>query len=149
MESELRFLGKKTDFEFEYDSNLLDCFESNLGNEILIKLEAFEFTTLCPITSQPDYAKIYIAYVPNKLLVESKSLKLYLNGFRNRGNFHEAVVNTILKDLKEKLNPKYVEVYGEFASRGGIAIRPFANYAKEGCGYEDWISKRKLDCMKG
>ena len=149
MQEELKFLGKKTDFEFEYNKELLDCFENTLTNDILIKMEVIEFTTLCPITHQPDYAKIYVSYIPNKLMVESKSLKLYLNSFRNRGNFHEQVVDLILNDLKDKLSPKYLEVYGIFASRGGISINPFICYAEPNSIYEDWGNKRKLDYLKG
>ena len=149
MQDELKFLGKNTNYEFEYNKELLDCFDNKLTNDILVKLEAFEFTTLCPITGQPDYAKIYVSYVPNKLIVESKSLKLYLNSFRNKGNFHEQVIDVILNDLKDKLSPKYLEVYGLFASRGGISINPFVNYAEPDSIYEDWYNKRKLDYLKG
>ena len=147
MKEELKFLGKKTEYEFEYNKDLLDCFENKLVNEILVKLDVIEFTTLCPITGQPDYAKIYISYVPNKLMVESKSLKLYLNTFRNKGNFHEQVVDLILNDLKEKIQPKYIEVYGLFASRGGISINPFVCYAEPNSIYEEWAIKRKIDYL--
>ena len=88
-----------------------------------------EFTTLCPKTGQPDFAEITIRYIPGKTLVESKSLKLYLFGFRNRGDFHEDVVNTIYGDLFALLKPKYMEVCGKFAARGGITIDPFVNGA--------------------
>ena len=86
-----------------------------------------EFTTLCPKTGQPDFATLTIRYIPAKRLVESKSLKLYLFGFRNHGDFHEDVVNVIYNDLVKLLKPKYMEVYGKFAARGGISIDPYVN----------------------
>ena len=86
-----------------------------------------EFTTLCPKTGQPDFATLTIRYIPAQKLVESKSLKLYLFGFRNHGDFHEDVINVIYDDLARLLKPKYLEVYGKFAARGGISIDPFVN----------------------
>lgn len=88
-----------------------------------------EFTTLCPKTGQPDFAELTIRYIPGERLVESKSLKLYLFGFRNRGDFHEDVVNIIHDDIVALLRPKYIEVYGKFAARGGITIDPYVNSA--------------------
>ena len=95
-----------------------------------------EFTALCPITGQPDYATIYISYVPDERMVESKSLKLYLVSFRSHGDFHEDVVNVIMKDLVKLMNPKYIEVWGKFLPRGGISIDPWANYGRPGTKYE-------------
>jgi 7-cyano-7-deazaguanine reductase len=85
-----------------------------------IAMEAPEFTCLCPLTGQPDFATIRIRYVPAKLCVELKSLKLYLWSFRDEGTFHEAVTNRICDDLVRVLAPRYVEVVGDFAVRGGI-----------------------------
>ena len=95
-----------------------------------------EFTTVCPITGQPDFAEIRISYIPDQRMVESKSLKLYLTSFRNHGGFHEDTVNTILKDLKALMDPKYIEVTGLFTPRGGISIYPYANYGRPGTRYE-------------
>ena len=143
---DLSKLGKKIEnYKFTYNKEGLEAFENKLGNDIFVKLDAFEFTTLCPITGQPDFADIIINYVPDKYLVESKSLKMYLFGFRNEGNFHEAVVSKIMQDLIDLLDPNYIEVIGKFSARGGIAILPFVNYAKKGTKYEDWLDKRKLD----
>lgn len=86
-----------------------------------------EFTSLCPKTHQPDFAKITINYIADKKMVESKSMKLYLFSFRNHGDFHEDCIQKICNDLKKLLNPKYLEVIGEFTPRGGIAIYPFAS----------------------
>ena len=85
-----------------------------------VKIRFPEFTCLCPITSQPDFAEIAINYVPNELLVELKALKFYLNSFRDKGIFHEEAVNKILNDFVEKIHPKKVEVTGNFNVRGGL-----------------------------
>jgi 7-cyano-7-deazaguanine reductase len=85
-----------------------------------IRFECPEFTCVCPMTGQPDFATIRIAYVPDKLCVELKSLKLYLWSFRDEGAFHEAVTNRILDDLLSALEPRRCEVTGDFLVRGGI-----------------------------
>jgi 7-cyano-7-deazaguanine reductase len=79
-----------------------------------------EFTCVCPMTGQPDFATLRIRYFPAKLCVELKSLKLYLWSFRNEGHFHEAVTNRICDDLAKLLAPRFIEVVGDFAVRGGI-----------------------------
>ena len=101
-----------------------------------------EFTSLCPITGQPDFAEIKIAYIPAERMVESKSLKLYLFSFRNHGDFHEDCVNIILKDLVALMQPKYIEVVGLFTPRGGISIYPYANYGRPGTKYEQMAQRR-------
>lgn len=85
-----------------------------------IRFECPEFTCVCPKTGQPDFATIRISYVPDKLCVELKSLKLYLWSFRNEGAFHEAVTNQILDDLTEAVKPRSMEIEGDFYVRGGI-----------------------------
>lgn len=92
--------------------------------DYLVNLDCHEFTCLCPKTGQPDFAKIYISYIPGKYLVESKALKLYLFSYRNHGIFHEFVINKIADDLNKVINPKYIKVVGDFMPRGGIAIKP-------------------------
>lgn len=82
------------------------------GRDYFVKFNCPEFTSLCPMTGQPDFANITISYVPDGRLVESKSLKLYLFSFRNHGDFHEDCVNVILEDLVRLLSPKYIEVWG-------------------------------------
>jgi 7-cyano-7-deazaguanine reductase len=96
-----------------------------------VTLECPEFTCLCPITGQPDFANITIRYIPDQKIVESKSLKLYLWSYRNEGAFHEHVTNVILDDLVKVLDPHFCEVIGDFAVRGGIAIKVEARYEKE------------------
>ncbi|MGN1227299.1 MAG: preQ(1) synthase [Christensenellales bacterium] len=137
-----------TTYDFNYKNEYLERFENKfMQNDYMVSLDAYEFTCVCPKTGQPDFAKIYINYVPDEYLVESKSLKLYLFSFRNSGTFHEDGINTIMNDLVEKLNPKYLEVLGIFAPRGGIAIYPFASYAKKGGGYEEMKKQRQFDVV--
>lgn len=99
----------------------------------------------CPLTHQPDLATIHISYIPNKWMVESKSIKLYLFSYANHGAFHERCVHTIMEDLVKLLNPKYLEVYGDFNSRGGVCILPFAQHSTD--EYEDFKKARKLQMM--
>ena len=98
------------------------------GRDYVITLDCPEFTSLCPITSQPDFGELTIEYVADKLCVESKSLKLYLFAYRNHGAFHEAVVNLILDDFVKACKPRRATVYGDFRPRGGIAIRVRASH---------------------
>jgi 7-cyano-7-deazaguanine reductase len=96
-----------------------------------VTLQTEEFTCVCPMTGQPDYAKITIQYIPDKKIVESKSLKLYLWSFRNEGVFHEHLTNMILDDLVAALKPRWCKVSAEFAVRGGIGIAVDAEYASK------------------
>ena len=96
-----------------------------------VTLQTEEFTCVCPMTGQPDYAKMKIQYVPDKKIVESKSLKLYLWSFRNEGVFHEHLTNMILDDLVAALNPRWCKVSAEFAVRGGIGITVDAEYTSK------------------
>ncbi len=89
-----------------------------------------EFTCLCPITGQPDFATIRIRYVPDQHLVELKSLKLYIWSYRDEGAFHEDVTNRILNDLVAAIRPRWAEVTGDFSVRGGIKTDVRAAYGK-------------------
>ena len=114
-----------------YAPEVLEAFENKNPQHIAwTTFVCAEFTSLCPKTSQPDYAKIFINYIADKKMVESKSLKLYLFSFRNHGDFHEDCIQKICNDLVKLMNPKYIEVIGEFTPRGGIAIFPFASHAQ-------------------
>lgn len=143
---ELTLLGNNgTVYSQDYDPDVLETFENkHPDHDYMVTFRCPEFTTLCPITGQPDFATLYINYVPNVRMVESKSLKLYLFSFRNHGDFHEDVTNIIRDDLVELMDPKYLEVRGMFYPRGGISIYPFANYAKPGSGYEQIASQRMI-----
>jgi 7-cyano-7-deazaguanine reductase len=125
----LTLLGKNSIYVDKYAPQLLESFSNkHPEHDYLVKLICSEFTSLCPITGQPDFATIHIKYIPCERLVESKSLKLYLHSFRNHGSFHEDCVNIIMKDLLKLLEPKFIEVKGEFTPRGGIAIHPIATF---------------------
>ena len=135
--SDLKSLGKASEYHFSYSPELLETFDNrHPGNDYWVKFNCPEFTSLCPITGQPDFAAIYISYIPDIKMVESKSLKLYLFSFRNHGGFHEDCVNIIMKDLITLMEPRYIEVWGKFTPRGGISIDPYCNYGKPGSKFE-------------
>ncbi|MFT8312494.1 MAG: preQ(1) synthase [Sporolactobacillus sp.] len=146
----LTLLGNKgTTYTFDYDPNLLETFQNqHPERDYFVKFNFPEFTSLCPITHQPDFATLHISYVPAERMVESKSLKLYLFSFRNHGDFHEDCVNNIANDLIQLMDPKYLEVWGKFLPRGGISIDPYVNYGKKGTRWEqvafDRLSKHDL-----
>lgn len=95
-----------------------------------IHMECPEFTCLCPKTGQPDFAVIEITYIPDRLCIELKSLKLYLWSFRQEGAFHEKVINDILNDLVKACKPRFMRVVGDFNVRGGIHTSISAEYSK-------------------
>ena len=141
----LKSLGKKTVYRDDYAPEVLETFENrHKDNDYWVRFNCPEFTSLCPITGQPDFAEIRISYIPGDRMVESKSLKLYLFSFRNHGDFHEDCVNTIMKDLVRLMEPKYIEVTGYFTPRGGISIWPYANYGRPGTRYEE-LALRRMD----
>ncbi len=121
-----------TVYSDNYAPGVLETFDNkHEENEYVVRFDCPEFTTLCPKTGQPDFGHIYINYIPRKKMVESKSLKLYLFSFRNHGDFHEDCVNIIMKDLRNLMDPRYIEVEGRFMPRGGISIHPFANWGDD------------------
>ena len=133
----LKVLGAETNYVQTYAPEVLETFENrHQENDYWVRFNCPEFTTLCPITGQPDFGEIRISYIPDRRMVESKSLKLYLFSFRSHGGFHEDCVNMIMKDLIKLMDPKYIEVTGFFVPRGGISIYPYANYGRPGTKYE-------------
>lgn len=128
----LKSLGSgATDYPTKYAPEVLESFDNKFpGVDYVVELDCTEFTALCPKTQQPDFATILIRYVPDKKLVESKSLKLYLFSFRNHGSFHENCVNQIAQDLFKLMEPKWIEVKGNFYPRGGISINPLVRLEK-------------------
>jgi 7-cyano-7-deazaguanine reductase len=118
-----------TRFPSSPDRARLEAFRNtHPGRNYWIEFDCPEFTALCPITGQPDFGHITIRYVPDKLCLESKSLKLYLFSFRNHGTFHEQAVNRILDDILKAIKPRNAFVQGKFNPRGGIAITVEAAY---------------------
>ena len=139
-------LGNKTQYSMDYAPEVLETFENkHPENDYWVQFNCPEFTSLCPITGQPDFAEIKIMYLPDKKMVESKSLKLYLFSFRNHGDFHEDCINIIMKDLIKLMQPKYIEVIGIFTPRGGISIYPYANYGMPNSPYENLAKKRLME----
>ena len=139
----LQSLGRKTEYKSDYAPEVLETFQNkHPENDYWVQFNCPEFTSLCPITGQPDFAEIKILYIPDKRMVESKSLKLYLFSFRNHGDFHEDCVNIILDDLVKLMDPRYIEVLGLFVPRGGISIHPYANYGRPGTQYETLAEHR-------
>ena len=142
----LKALGRETGYLNTYSPEVLETFENkHQDNDYWVQFNCPEFTSLCPITGQPDFAEIKIMYIPAKRMVESKSLKLYLFSFRNNGDFHEDCVNIIMKDLVKLMEPKYIEVVGLFTPRGGISIYPYANYGMPGTKFEQMAEQRLLN----
>lgn len=140
----------KTQYPQTYSPEVLEAFDNkNPGKVAWTTFICTEFTSLCPKTHQPDFAKIFINYIADKKMVESKSLKLYLFSFRNHGDFHEDCVQTICDDLVKLMKPKYIEVVGEFTPRGGIAIYPFASFAGKDKFFQDLYKKRLSEYAPG
>lgn len=145
--NDITLLGNQNvKYEFGYNPEILEVFDNkHPGNDYFVKFNCPEFTSLCPITGQPDFATIYISYIPGEKMVESKSLKLYLFSFRNHGDFHEDCMNVIMKDLIKLMDPKYIEVWGKFTPRGGISIDPYCNYGRPNTKYEEMASYRMMN----
>ena len=142
-EENLHSLGRYSKIPETYAPEVLEAFENqHPERDYWVQFNCPEFTALCPITGQPDFAEIKIMYIPDKKMVESKSLKLYLFSFRNHGDFHEDVINIILNDLVKLMNPRYIEVVGLFVPRGGISIHPYVNYGRKGTKYEAMAEER-------
>ena len=142
--------NQNTKYKYDYDPSVLEKFkkkfEDAVEDEQVVSLDCFEFVSRCPKTGQPDLATIHISYIPNEYMVESKSLKLYLFSFQQHGDFHESCVHMIMQDLVDLLNPKYLEVYGDFNSRGGVSILPFSIYADE--NHQEIKKSRQLAVMQ-
>jgi 7-cyano-7-deazaguanine reductase len=134
----------------QYAPEVLEAFDNkNPGKVAWTSFICTEFTSLCPKTGQPDFAKVFINYIADKKMVESKSLKLYLFSFRNHGDFHEDCIQKICDDLVALMKPEYIEVVGEFTPRGGIAIYPYASYASSKKIFQDLRQERLLNYAPG
>lgn len=132
-----------TEYSETYNPKLLEAFDNKNPKSIAwTTFICTEFTSLCPKTNQPDFAKVFINYIAADKMVESKSLKLYLHSFRNHGDFHEDCIQTICNDLVKLMKPKYIEVIGEFTPRGGIAIFPYASYAAPAKEFQEIYKER-------
>jgi 7-cyano-7-deazaguanine reductase len=135
--------SERTVYADRYDPSVLETFANkHPARDYWVTFTCPEFTSLCPMTGQPDFATLTVQYIPGARMVESKSLKLYLFSFRNHGDFHEDCVNVVLDDLVALMGPKYIEVLGRFHARGGIAIDPYVNYGQPGTAYADLAAER-------
>lgn len=142
-------LGKETKYNFDLaDKKILEKVANpHKDVDYAIRFSCPEFTSLCPITSQPDFAHIVIDYVPDQSILESKSLKLYLFSFRNHGAFHEDCTVKIAKDIIATIKPKWLRIGGYWYPRGGIPIDIFFQYGKKP---EDvWVDDQKIAGYKG
>jgi 7-cyano-7-deazaguanine reductase len=140
----------KTNYPTTYSPEVLEKFPNkHPDNDAWTTFVCTEFTSLCPMTGQPDFAKVFINYIADKEMVESKSLKIYLFSFRNHGDFHEDCVSKICKDLFKLMKPKYIEVMGDFTPRGGIAIFPYASLSNGSKQYEELKKTRMANYAPG
>ena len=128
----LTLLGRsETQLPARVSHSTLETFENRYPQrDYIIEFDADDFTSLCPITGQPDFATLHIEYVADRRCIETKSLKFYLASFRNCAAFNEEVANRILDDLVKACNPRLMRVFGQFASRGGIRVSVRAEYEK-------------------
>jgi len=141
-------LGSHTETPASPDEATLECVPNpHPGTQYLARFAAPEFTSLCPVTGQPDFAHLVIDYIPDQLLVESKSLKLYLSSFRNHGAFHEGCTIEIAKRLEHALSPIWLRIGGYWYPRGGIPIDVFyqTGEAPEGV----WIPEQGVAPYRG
>ncbi|HRO68502.1 MAG TPA: preQ(1) synthase [Pseudobdellovibrionaceae bacterium] len=142
--------GNKTNYPETYDPGVLEAFDNkNPGKIAWTTFVCTEFTSLCPKTAQPDFAKVFINYIADQKMVESKSLKLYLFSFRNHGDFHEDCIQTICDDLVKLMKPKFIEVIGEFTPRGGIAIFPYASASNSEKEFKELLAARRREYAPG
>lgn len=140
----------QTQYPESYAPEVLEVFPNkNPKSEAWTSFICTEFTSICPKTGQPDFARIYINYIADKVMVESKSLKIYLFSFRNHGDFHEDCIQKICDDLYNVMGPKYVEVVGEFTPRGGITIYPYCSKASSAAKYKRLKEQRFFNYAPG
>ena len=145
---DLKQLGGKADYSLSPEQAVLECVANpHTGEDYLVRFVAPEFTSLCPITGQPDFAHLVIDYVPGKKLLESKSLKLYLGSFRNHGAFHEACTVSIALRLKAAAAPQWLRIGGYWYPRGGIPIDVFYQTGEAPQGL--WIAEQGVAPYRG
>jgi len=141
-------LGSESSYPASPEEALIETVENpHIGEDYLVRFVAPEFTSICPITGQPDFAHLVLDYVPNKKLVESKSLKLYLSSFRNHGAFHEACTISIAKRLNQELEPTWLRIGGYWYPRGGIPIDIFYQTAEPPKGV--WVPEQGVQPYRG
>ena len=140
-------LGADAGIATSPDKAVLERVESPTSEPYLIRLTCPEFTSICPVTGQPDFAHLVIDYCPNKWIVESKSFKLYLSSFRNHGDFHEACTTGIGQRLVKELEPRWLRIGGYWYPRGGIPIDIFYQTGK--CPDNLWVPDQGVPNYRG
>ncbi len=145
----LKYLGKKTSYKLENPNiKLLEAAENpHKDVDYVVRFTCPEFTSICPVTGQPDFAHLMIDYVPDKSIVESKSLKLYLFSYRNHGAFHEDCTVQIVKDIISCIKPKWIRIGGYWYPRGGIPIDVFYQSGELPKGV--WLEKQDVPSYRG
>ena len=148
MTKNLQQLGKKVIHgDNPNKANLEKVVNPHKKENYVIRFSIPEFTSLCPVTGQPDFAKIFIDYLPNNWILESKSLKLYIQSYRNIGIFHEEVTIKIGKKIVKSIKPKWIRVGGYFFPRGGIPIDIFWQYGKKPNTL--WVPDQNIEVYHG
>ena len=144
----LRLLGIKTTLPKSPKEAILEKVDNpHLTSNYLIRFSCPEFTTLCPVTGQPDFAYLIIDYIPDAFIIESKSLKLFLSSFRNQQGFSEEVTLNIAKRLEEEVDPRWLRIGGYWYPRGGIPIDVFYQRGKIPEG--SWVPDQKIEPYRG
>ena len=144
----LSLLGQESKIPVNPDQAIIETVDNpHPGEHYLVRFTAPEFTSLCPVTGQPDFAHLVIDYVPDQKLVESKSLKLYLTSFRNQGDFHEACTVGIAKRLVSEMQPIWIRIGGYWYPRGGMPIDVFYQHGQLPPGM--WIPDQGVPGYRG
>ncbi len=128
-DQDFKLLGKSGVFPNDPSEAQLETWTNDFAvRDYMIQFDCKDFTSLCPITGQPDFATLHIRYIPKDLCIETKSLKYYLHSFRNVKAFNEKVINQIANDIIELCDPKWLRIKGEFVARGGIELTTVVEY---------------------
>lgn len=144
----LKNLGKKSKFvDDPYEIKLEHVDNPHKDFDYIVRLSSPEFTSICPITKQPDFANIIVDYIPKKLIVESKSFKLFLHSFRNHGAFHEDCTIFIAKKIIQSIKPKWLRISGYWNPRGGIPIDIF--FQTDELPKKIWLQNHHIKNYKG
>ena len=145
---DLQQLGGKTSLPDSPESAILESVENpQIDVDYMVRFTAPEFTSLCPMTAQPDFAHLMIDYIPHKKLVESKSLKLYLGSFRNHGAFHEDCTVSIARRIIAEIEPKWLRIGGYWYPRGGMPIDVFFAHGEIPKGV--WVPEQNVSSYRG
>ena len=148
MQDDLKHLGQQSTQPDDPDAAVLDAVPNpHVGHPYLVRFTAPEFTSICPVTGQPDFARLVIDYVPDREIVESKSLKLFLGAFRNHGAFHEDCTILIARRIVDSIAPVWLRIGGYWYPRGGIPIDVFYQTGEPPAGV--WLPDQNVETYRG